>query len=122
MKPLNVAVLGIGNVGTGLIETYRLNKVKVDGQTNQPFNFKYILVNSIDKLRTIDLKDSILTTDFQDIIQDDSIDVVIELIGGLHPAFDYMKKSIRSWKTCNYCKQSCNCNIWARITPNCFRQ
>jgi len=98
LKPLNVAVLGIGNVGTGLIETYRLNKVKVDGQTNQPFNFKYILVNSIDKLRTIDLKDSILTTDFQDIIKDDSIDVVIELIGGLHPAFDYMKRALEAGK------------------------
>lgn len=98
MRPLKIAVLGIGNVGSGLLETYRLNRGKVDEQTGRTFEFKYILVNSIDKIRTLDLDGICLTTNFDEIVNDPEIDVIVELIGGLHPAYDYMKSALMAKK------------------------
>ena len=44
------------------------------------------------------------TDDINEIINDEEISVVVECLGGLNPAYDFIKKIIREWETCSYSK------------------
>ena len=81
----NIALLGLGTVGKAVYE--EINN-----------NVSYVLVKDITKKRNIQLSEKIITNDFQEIIQDKNIDIVIELIGGENPAYNYIKKSIKANK------------------------
>ena len=81
----NIALLGLGTVGKAVYE--EINN-----------NVSYVLVKDIAKKRNIQLNEKIITDDFQEIIQDKNIDIVIELIGGENPAYNYIKKSIKANK------------------------
>jgi len=48
--------------------------------------------------RELSLPDAVVTHDFQDIVSDETIDTVVEAIGGLHPAFEYVKAAIEAGK------------------------
>ena len=82
----NIAILGHGVVGSGVAQILLNNSEKFKKQAGQELNLKYIL----------DLRDfsslpygNLFTADFNDILNDGSIDVVAELIGGIHPSFDF---------------------------------
>lgn len=82
----NIAILGHGVVGSGVAQILLNNSEKLKKQAGQELNLKYIL----------DLRDfsslpygNLFTADFNDILNDGSIDVVAELIGGIHPSFDF---------------------------------
>ena len=81
----NIALLGLGTVGKAVYE--EINN-----------NVSYVLVKDITKKRNIQLSEKIISNDFQEIIQDKNIDIVIELIGGENPAYNYIKKSIKANK------------------------
>ena len=49
-----------------------------------------ILVRNKNKARDVDVPEEILTTDFNEILEDDSIRIVVELMGGIEPAKDYI--------------------------------
>lgn len=98
MRILKIAIIGMGVVGTGLVETYNLNKTKVDQLINGLIEIKYVMVNNLSKERSVDLSNVKLTTDINEIVQDSEVDVVVELMGGLNPAYDYMKLALESGK------------------------
>ncbi len=81
----NIALLGMGTVGKAVYE-------EIKG------NVSSVLVKDITKKRNIHISEKIITNDFEEIIQDKNIDIVIELIGGETPAYNYIKRSIKSNK------------------------
>ncbi|MQG09463.1 MAG: homoserine dehydrogenase [SAR202 cluster bacterium] len=81
----NIALLGMGTVGRAVYEEIKSNVSSV-------------LVKDITKKRNIHFSEKIITNDFEEIIQDNNIDIVIELIGGETPAYNYIKRSIKSNK------------------------
>ncbi len=81
----NIALLGMGTVGKAVYE-------EIKG------NVSSVLVKDITKKRNIHTSEKIITNDFEEIIQDKNIDIVIELIGGETPAYNYIKRSIKSNK------------------------
>jgi len=81
----NIALLGMGTVGRAVYEEIKSNVSSV-------------LVKDITKKRNIHFSEKIITNDFEEIIQDKNIDIVIELIGGETPAYNYIKRSIKSNK------------------------
>lgn len=81
----NIALLGMGTVGRAVYEEIKSNVSSV-------------LVKNITKKRNIHFSEKIITNDFEEIIQDNNIDIVIELIGGETPAYNYIKRSIKSNK------------------------
>lgn len=102
MKTINIALLGLGTVGTGVKKILHDNKeliekrmlVKTDKQIN--INIKKILVKNLSKHRDIDK--NIITDDFSDIINDNSIDIVVELIGGKDTATEYILEALKRKK------------------------
>ena len=87
----SVAVLGAGNIGSAVIT--RLQELDTD---IVDINVKKVLVSDISKDRAVDK--SLLTEDIKDIVDDDSIDLVIEVLGGVEPGKEYIKSLLSNGK------------------------
>ena len=87
-----IAVLGAGNIGASVID--RLLDIDED---LIDIEVKKVLVADTSKERSFDA--SLLTDSFEDIVQDDSIQLVIEVLGGLEPGKDYIKQLLESGKS-----------------------
>ena len=81
---MNLALLGFGVVGSGVYELC---------QSRSDIMVKRVLVRS-DKPRV----EHIATRDISDIIDDPAIDTVVEVMGGLHPAYEYVTAALRAGK------------------------
>lgn len=93
---VNIAILGYGTVGSGVFEVINTNQTIIDKKTNNHINIKYIL-----DIR--DFEDNIInskiTHNFEDILNDDSIKVIAEVMGGIEPAYTYTKKALEKGKS-----------------------
>lgn len=90
MKKINVGMLGLGTVGSGVFKTL---------QNIDYIDFKSISVGNLTKERNIPgLDSSILTTDSKSIVNNPEIDIIIEVIGGIEPAFELVKTAIENKK------------------------
>jgi len=87
-----VAVMGAGNIGSEVIE--RL--LHLDDELIN-VSLSKVLVSDISKKRDID--SNLLTTDFTDILNDEDIDLVIELLGGVDPGKGYIKALLENGKS-----------------------
>ena len=79
-----VAVLGAGNIGAAVID--RL--LSLDNEVVN-LNLSKVLVSDISKDR--DLEKNLLTDDFNEILNDESVELVIEVLGGVDPGKEYIK-------------------------------
>ncbi|GIR91056.1 MAG: homoserine dehydrogenase [Actinomycetota bacterium] len=86
-----VAVLGAGNIGSAVIE-------RLENLDNEIVNIdlKSVLVSDISKERTFN--NDLVTDNFEDILNDDSIDLVIEVLGGVEPGKEYIKSLLSNGK------------------------
>lgn len=95
---INVAVLGYGTVGSGVVEVITTNKESISKRIGQDINIKYVL----------DLREfpgssieNILVHDFDTIVNDPEVDIVVEAMGGINPAYSFAKASLEHGKS--YC-------------------
>ena len=98
MEKVKIAILGFGNVGTGVWKILQENKKEIMKRSSYDIEVAKILVNDITKKRDIDVAPGILTDNIDDIINDDSIKIVVELIGGPSEAKDYMIRAVKAKK------------------------
>jgi homoserine dehydrogenase len=92
----NIAVLGFGVVGSGVVEVLAKNGGSIAKKIGEEISVKYIL----DKRGFPDspFRDK-LTKDFDRILNDDSVKVVVEVMGGVHPAYDFVKAALLAGKS-----------------------
>ena len=81
---MNIGLLGFGVVGRGV---YDITKTRED-----------MHVRKVVCLEDIQLEDAQVTRNFQDVLADDSIDTVVEAMGGLHPAYEFVRAAIEAGK------------------------
>ncbi len=98
MDKINIGLLGLGTVGIGFVKTLNLNKEKIIKDIGKELVIKKILVSNLSKKRDIDTSIYEMTDNFEDILDDKDIDVVVELIGGLSPSFEFIEKSLLKGK------------------------
>ena len=84
----NVAVLGAGNIGSAVVARLMDLDKGIVG-----LNVKKVLVK--DKTKKRDISRDILTDNFDDILNDDSIDLVIEVLGGIDPGKEYISAYLK---------------------------
>ncbi|MBC8015865.1 MAG: homoserine dehydrogenase, partial [Sporomusaceae bacterium] len=96
-KTINVGLLGMGTVGTGVVKILTKNSQDILQKVGIPVNIKKIMVRQLDKLRNVDT-DAEFTTNIDDIINDKDIDIVVELMGGTDPAKEYILRALRAGK------------------------
>lgn len=93
---VNIAVLGYGTVGSGVVEVIHTNKEIIDKRAGQEIRIKYVL-----DLRDFpgDPVEQILTHDFNEILKDEEVKVVVEVMGGVEPAYTFVKQCIQAGKS-----------------------
>lgn len=92
-----VALLGCGTVGSGVYELLNGQIKDIESKYGFQFEVRRILVRDPKKARKgLKLAAGLVTTNFQDIINDSSIDIVVEVMGGESPAKDYVLEALRS--------------------------
>ena len=93
---VNVAILGYGTVGSGVYKIIKDNFTHVSRRAGEDINIKYVL-----DLRDFpgDPVEEVLTHDVNDILNDDSVEVVVEVMGGVEPAFTFVKKALEAGKS-----------------------
>ncbi len=90
MKKIKVGMVGLGTVGSGVFKVL---------QDFDNIELKKIVVKNLSKKRNIDgLNKNLLTDNPEEITQDKDIDIIVEVIGGIEPAFSIIKKAILNGK------------------------
>ena len=92
---INVAVMGYGTVGSGVVEVLRTNGELINERAQDVINVKYVL-----DLRDFpgDPVEEILTHDFETIVNDAEVDIVVETMGGVEPAYTFAKRCLEAGK------------------------
>jgi len=94
-KTLHVGILGLGTVGTGVVELL-LKKKQMVGDCRVILD--KAVVRQKRKKRSLSLPSHLLSTDPEDILQDPRIDTVIEVMGGVSPAREIILEALRRRK------------------------
>lgn len=95
-KVIKVGLLGLGTVGTGVYKLLEKQKDNLLFTAGSKIEIKKILVRNIEKDRPVDK--SLLTDNWQDIIDDPEIDIIVELMGGMEPTKDYIMEALQKGK------------------------
>ena len=96
MQAVNVAVMGHGVVGSGVVEVLLSHEKNISVKAKSGINVKYIL--DLRDFPGLDYSDRFIK-DFDLILKDDSIKVVVEVMGGIHPAYEYVKACLEAGKS-----------------------
>lgn len=93
---INVAVLGYGTVGSGVVEVITKNKDSIEKRIGKEINIKYVL-----DLREFpgDPVQDILVHDYETIVNDKEVEIVVEVMGGIKPAYDFVKRALEAGKS-----------------------
>lgn len=93
---IKVAVLGYGTVGSGVVEIIEKNHDIIEKRTGTELQMKYVL-----DLRDFpgDPVEKILVHDFDTIKNDPEVAIVVETMGGLHPAYEFVKAALEAGKS-----------------------
>jgi len=97
-RPVNVALLGCGTVGGGVIRLLQANAAKLATRVGAPIVIRKVLVRDIVKDRVPECDRSWLTTNPEEVLGDPETDVVVEVMGGEMPAYDYIRRAIDAKK------------------------
>ena len=96
---INVALLGLGTVGSGVYKVTQRQKSEMMQKLNTTLQIRSILVRNIEKHKDEVDDPAILTTSFEDILEDPQIDIVVELMGGMEPAYTYIRSALEAGKS-----------------------
>ena len=93
---IKIAVLGYGTVGSGVVEVINTNSAVINKRVGDTLEIKYVL----------DLRDfpgtpveNLITHNFEDIVNDEEVKIVVEVMGGIEPAYTFVKRSLLAGKS-----------------------
>ena len=98
MKKISIGLIGLGNIGTGVVKLLQQNEKLITQKLGARLVFKKIADINITSPRGIKIDRSLLTKDARDILNDPDISIVIELMGGYEPARTFVLEAIQNGK------------------------
>ena len=98
MKAISIGLLGLGTVGSGVVQIIKNHQDKLIHQVGCPVVIKKILVQDLHKSRPVEVEAQMLTSSAEDILFDNDIDVVIEVMGGVQDTKEYLITALRQGK------------------------
>ncbi len=93
-KKVKVALMGFGTVGTGTYKILTENRELIANQVGADVEVVKILVRDMNRKRLIEAPEHLFTSNADDILENPDVDIVVELMGGLEPAFSYIMKAL----------------------------
>ncbi len=98
MKTINIGLIGLGNIGTGVVKLLQQNEEQITRKLGAKLVLKKIADIDITTPRAVKLDKNLLTTDAKEIINDKDISIIIELMGGYEPARTFILEAIAQGK------------------------
>ncbi len=91
---MKLAIMGYGVIGSGVAEVLKINQDQIMKKVGEPIELKYIL----DQKKTLPENGECLIHDFSVIEKDPEVALVVETMGGIHPAYEYIKSCLEKGK------------------------
>ncbi|HOV78659.1 MAG TPA: homoserine dehydrogenase [Bacillota bacterium] len=98
-KPIGIGLLGMGTVGRGVYRILTGNSDMIEQRVGVPVEIKKILVRNVAKDRGIRIDEGVLTADIEEVLSNPCIDIVVEVMGGIHPALEYCLEALGRGKS-----------------------
>ncbi len=95
---IKIALLGCGTVAGGVVTLLKLNKYDIEKRLGEEIEIKKILELDFSKPRKLGVKEEQLCSDYNEILNDDEIKIVVELIGGTKIAYEFITKAMQHKK------------------------
>src|SRR5205823_11647485 len=83
MEPLGIALVGCGTVGSGVARLLLEQPERLAARAARPLVLRRVVVRDPDKRRSVALPRGLLTTDFRSVLNDPSIELAVEVVGGV---------------------------------------
>ncbi|MDN5325961.1 MAG: homoserine dehydrogenase [Moorella sp. (in: firmicutes)] len=99
MGPINLGLLGLGTVGSGVVRLLEQNKAIITQKLGRPLNIKRILVRDLNRPRQVAVDPALLTTDPETILGDPDIPIIVEVMGGTGTAREYILQALSLGKS-----------------------
>ena len=97
-RVVGLAILGYGTVGQGIVKLIREKQDSIKFYTNAEIEIKKVLVRTIRDSYEVDIDKKLLTNDFEEILNDPSIDIVVEVTSSVDEAKDMMLRAMKNGK------------------------
>ncbi|QSA95682.1 homoserine dehydrogenase [Methylococcus sp. EFPC2] len=98
MKPVKVGLLGLGTVGGGTVNVLRRNAGEITRRAGREILVTHASARDLSRPRICDTHDIKLSTDPYEIVNDPEVEIVVELIGGEHPAKELILTALENGK------------------------
>lgn len=98
MSKIRIGLLGCGTVGTGVWKVLSDGREQIREKTGHTVEVARIVVRSLEKARPKEIPAGLFTTRIEDVLEDETISVVIELMGGIEPAQEWVSRAIAAGK------------------------
>ena len=95
---IQIGLLGCGTVGSGVVKLLEKNASTIAQRSGDEIVIRRVMERDVEKCLALGVDPQRITSNFQDIVDDPEIDIVVELMGGIEPAADYILQAMRHGK------------------------
>ena len=110
---INIAVMGYGTVGSGVVEVINTNGARINQRIGEELNIKYVL--DMKDFPGDPVQDKIIH-DFETIVSDEEVQIVVEVMGGIEPAYTFVKRCLQAGKVWQHQIR----HWWQSTEQSCF--
>ena len=97
-RVINIALVGCGTVGSAVARLLTVEKQNIDARIQVDMRLKYVVDVDFSRAEELGIDSALYCRDYQTVLKDESIDAVVELIGGLTTAKDVIEQAIKAGK------------------------
>jgi homoserine dehydrogenase len=97
-RAIGIGLMGLGVVGSGVARILRQKADVYERQIGRPLVIKRVLVRDPAKKRDFPIDPALVTTRAEDLLDDPEIELIIEVMGGERPAYDYLREALQANK------------------------
>ena len=98
IRKIGIGLAGFGTVGSGVYKNLLRNGALLEQRLGVKFEVRRIAIRDLQKVRDVDAPAELFTTSPDDLLLDSTIDVVVELMGGIDIPLAFVKKAIHTGK------------------------
>jgi homoserine dehydrogenase len=95
---VRIGLLGCGNVGAALVQLVERQADVIEARTGVRLQISRVAVRNISRDREVNLPDGVLTRDAHSVVNDPTVDVIVEVMGGIEPARELIAEAISQGK------------------------
>mgnify|MGYP003362063567 FL=1 len=93
METIKIGIVGLGTVGNGVVKMLQAHQAKISEITGRNLELACVVVHNLKKHQQTDLGDVRLTDQIETLIDDPEIQIMVEVMGSIHPAKEYITRA-----------------------------